>query len=111
MCRLHLGSKGLLTLVDLAGSERKEDSMYHDAERRKEAAEINSSLMTLKECIRHRAMAAARPDKKVHIPYRGSNLTKVLKNSLSNPEAHTTVIATASPAATDTEHTMCTFQA
>jgi len=109
VCRLHMG-KGLLTLVDLAGSERKEDSMHHDAERRKEAAEINSSLMTLKECIRHRAMAAARPDKKVHIPYRGSNLTKVLKNSLSNPEAHTTVIATASPSATDTEHTMCTFQ-
>jgi len=84
--------------------------MYHDAERRKEAAEINSSLMTLKECIRHRAMAAANPGKSIHIPYRGSNLTKVLKNSLSNPSAYTTVIATASPSATDTEHTMCTFQ-
>jgi len=109
VCRLHIGG-GLLTLVDLAGSERKEDSMYHDAERRKEAAEINSSLMALKECIRHRAMAAAQPGKHVHIPYRGSNLTKVLRNSLSNPAASVWVIATASPTVTDTEHTMCTFQ-
>jgi len=84
--------------------------MYHDAERRKEAAEINSSLMSLKECIRHRAMAKAMPGKHIHIPYRGSNLTKVLRNSLSNPDASVWVIATASPAVTDTEHTMCTFQ-
>jgi len=116
VCRLLIGNPesktklGVLTLVDLAGSERKEDSMHHNAERQKECAEINSSLMALKECIRHRAMATAQPGKHVHIPYRGSNLTKVLKTSLSDPNAQTTVIATASPSATDTEHTMCTFQ-
>jgi hypothetical protein len=37
--------EGCLTLVDLAGSEHKIDSMYHDAQRRKEGAQINSSLM------------------------------------------------------------------
>jgi len=30
--------------------------MYHDAERRKEAAEINASLYALRECVRFRRM-------------------------------------------------------
>jgi len=99
----------MLTLVDLAGSERKHDSMYHDADARKTGAEINSSLMALKECIRYRAMALKESSKTVHVPYRGSNLTRVLKDSLDSPEAYTCVIATASPSASDTEHTMGTF--
>lgn len=112
MCRIRIGegkNRGMLNLVDLAGSERKHDSMYHDADRRRECSEINSSLMALKECIRHRAMQAIDPTKNVHIPYRGSNLTRVLKDSLDSPTAFTTVIATASPCASDTEHTMGTF--
>lgn len=40
--------EGTLTLVDLAGSEHRIDSMYHGAERRKEGAQINASLMALK---------------------------------------------------------------
>ena len=40
--------EGVLTLVDLAGSEHRIDSMYHSAERRKEGAGINASLMALK---------------------------------------------------------------
>jgi hypothetical protein len=35
---LTLPSKGVLVLVDCAGSERKEDSMYHNKERRKVVA-------------------------------------------------------------------------
>jgi len=99
----------MLNLVDLAGSERKHDSMYHDADRRRECAEINSSLMALKECIRYRALQAMDPSKTIHVPYRGSSLTRVLKDSLDSPTAFTTVIATASPCANDTEHTMGTF--
>ena len=37
-------AEGVLTLVDLAGSEHRIDSMHHTAQRRKEGAEINSSL-------------------------------------------------------------------
>lgn len=37
------------------GSEQRIDSMYHSAERRKESALINSSLLALKDCIRARA--------------------------------------------------------
>jgi kinesin family protein 2/24 len=76
-----VGGVGVLTLVDCAGSERKEDSMYHDAQARKEGAEINSSLHALKECIRHRAMQRRNQRRggkgHVHVPYRASNLTKV----------------------------------
>jgi len=58
----------------------------------------------------YRALQARDPSKDVHVPYRGSNLTRVLKDSLDSPNAFTTVIATASPCATDTEHTMGTFE-
>ena len=41
---------GKLMLVDLAGSEW--DTQWNERSRRIEAAEINKSLMALKECIR-----------------------------------------------------------
>ena len=47
--------EGVLSLVDLAGSEKNIDSMHHSAQRRKEGAQINASLMALKECVRARA--------------------------------------------------------
>mmetsp|Transcript_42132 Transcript_42132/g.112388 ORF Transcript_42132/g.112388 Transcript_42132/m.112388 type:complete len:122 (+) Transcript_42132:112-477(+) len=47
--------EGVLTLVDLAGSEHRIDSMHHTAQRRKEGAEINSSLMALKSVVHARA--------------------------------------------------------
>lgn len=45
---------GILYLIDLAGSERNADSKDHDKMRIKESKEINTSLMNLKDCIRHR---------------------------------------------------------
>lgn len=110
VCQLHIGGKGMLTLVDLAGSERKEDSLYHDQKARAEGAAINASLGALKECLRVRALRAA-GQTNLHVPYRGSTLTKVLRAALEDPTAHTAVIATATPAATDAEHTMSTLQA
>ena len=58
--------------------------MWHDAERRKEGAEINQSLHALKECLRQ-WMAAQRSGgdaRQGHIPFRMSPLTRVLCTSM-----------------------------
>eukprot|EP01066_Platyproteum_vivax_P013907 Platyproteum_vivax@DN6269_c0_g1_i1.p1 len=97
-----------LTLVDLAGSERNADSTNHDAERRKECAQINSSLMNLKECIRQRALMRQGYDN-VRIPYRQAKLTQVLKDTFS-PNCKTGVISCVCPTATSTEHSVNTIE-
>jgi hypothetical protein len=94
-------TEGVLTLVDLAGSEHRIDSMYHSAERRKEGAGINASLMALKEVLRAKASK-----KDASFYYRKSKLTMALKSSFSDPYARTVVIVTASPASKDTEHSL-----
>lgn len=101
---------GRLTLVDLAGSERHEDSKDHDAVRMKEAADINSSLMALKECLRQRAATSGKSRGKVRIGYRASKLTQVLKSAFTETNSMTVVIATVSPTATDTEHSINTLR-
>eukprot|EP00811_Abedinium_folium_P035281 NODE_8087_length_1524_cov_5.951324.p1 GENE.NODE_8087_length_1524_cov_5.951324~~NODE_8087_length_1524_cov_5.951324.p1 ORF type:complete len:434 (-),score=110.39 NODE_8087_length_1524_cov_5.951324:222-1406(-) len=108
ICALRLfQSDGQLMLVDCAGTERKKDSMYHSRERQVEGAEINASLHALKECIRHLVA-----DKRVppHA-FRASSLTKILADAfLRGDEARLAVMCTASPCATDTEHTVGTLR-
>jgi kinesin family member 2/24 len=62
-------------LVDLAGSERAADCQSNNRQRRLEGAEINKSLLALKECIR------AMDNKASHVPFRASKLTMVLRDS------------------------------
>ena len=69
---------GKLSLIDLAGSERGQDTKNHNRQRRMESAEINKSLLALKECIR------AIGSTSTHVPYRASKLTMVLKDSFSS---------------------------
>jgi ribosomal protein L12E/L44/L45/RPP1/RPP2 len=97
--------EGVLTLVDLAGSEHRIDSMHHSADRRKEGACINASLMALKECIRARAAG-----QNASHQYRKSKLTMALKASFLFPSARTLIIATVSPASKDTEHSLNTLR-
>jgi kinesin family protein 2/24 len=100
--------RGVLTLLDCAGTERRNDSVHHSRERQKESAEINASLWALKECIR--ARAAGGKGKRIHVPYRSSNLTRVLRETLENEAALLCVVATVAPNATDTEHTLETLR-
>jgi kinesin family member 2/24 len=97
-----------LTLVDCAGTEGSYDCMYHSKDRQVESNEINASLYALKECIRARAAVSAHAKSAV-VPYRSSTLTSVLRPHLESggPLA---VVATVSPNATDTEHTLGTLR-
>ena len=67
---------GKISFIDLAGSERAADHADQtDKQTRIDGAEINKSLLALKECIR------ALDQGKGHTPFRGSKLTMVLKDS------------------------------
>lgn len=125
VCILDLvSSGGSLILVDCAGTERRQDSELHSVERMRESAEINSSLHALKECIRCRGKeqrAASRTGgettiheldspRQVHVPYRDSQLTRVLQESFTRPGGFLAAIGTISPTSWDTEHTLSTLK-
>ena len=103
---LKKGSKlcGKFSLIDLAGSERGSDTQSNNRQRRMEGAEINKSLLALKECIR------AIDSKEIHVPYRASKLTLVLKDSFIRTDTRTVMIATVSPAASSADHTINTLR-
>lgn len=104
--RLHLvdqDTDGRLTFVDLAGSERATDTAEMDAKTRREGAEINKSLLALKECIRSMSM------RKRHIPFRVSKLTQILRESFVG-RCKTVVIATISPCQQHCEDTLNTLR-
>jgi kinesin family protein 2/24 len=95
---------GEFFIIDLAGSENSSDMQFHDKELVKQTQAINKSLMALKDCIRNRALIALNPSKKLHIPYRGSKLTLLLKDSFeldSTKRCKTVIIANVSPSVTD----------
>ena len=81
------------------------DTDKHDARRTKESAFINSSLMSLKDSVR----ALAKGEEFGQLAGR-SSLTKLLKPSFTGKESQTLVLATISPAAKDTEHTINTLR-
>ncbi|KAI7874927.1 kinesin-domain-containing protein [Lichtheimia hyalospora FSU 10163] len=94
---------GKLSFIDLAGSERGADRGESDTKTRMEGAEINKSLLALKECIR-----ALDQDKR-HTPFRQSKLTQVLKDSFVG-NSRTCMIATISPSGGNSEHTLNTLR-
>merc|ERR1719336_2468833 len=108
ICSLRLlHSGGRLLLADCAGTERRKDSMYHSKERQQEGAEINASLHALKECIRYFTTQQRVPGH----AYRASSLTKILADAfIRGSSARLAVFCTASPCATDTEHTVATLR-
>ena len=102
---------GSIALVDLAGSERAADSRAHNQQRRVESAEINKSLLALKECIRALAMrATTAADVHVHVPFRASKLTLRLRDAFTAAEARVAMIATVSPNAASADHSNNTLR-
>eukprot|EP00964_Phaeocystis_antarctica_P120821 scaffold84557_cov56-Phaeocystis_antarctica.AAC.1 len=94
---------GRLSLVDLAGSERAADASSKDRTTRLEGAEINKSLLCLKECIRSLDSNSG------HTPFRGSKLTQVLRDSFVG-RAKTAMVATVSPGSSAAEYTLNTLR-
>ncbi|KAM3867486.1 kinesin-like protein KIF24 [Diretmus argenteus] len=94
---------GRMWFVDLAGSERAVDTKEPDRQSRMEGAEINQSLLALKECIR------SLDREQSHTPFRQSKLTQVLKDSFVG-NSKTCMIANISPGHLATEHTLNTLR-
>ncbi|CAK79038.1 unnamed protein product (macronuclear) [Paramecium tetraurelia] len=97
---------GKLILVDLAGSERAQDTQSNNRQRRLEGAEINKSLLALKECIR--AMDSGQG----HVPFRASKLTLVLRDSFTakSNKSRIIMIACISPGSSSADHSLNTLR-
>ncbi|CAF3394742.1 unnamed protein product [Rotaria sp. Silwood1] len=80
-----------LIFIDLAGSERATDAQNNQRQTRREGAQINWSLLALKECIRSMDMTHS------HAPFRQSKLTHILRDSLVGSKTRTCLMANVSP--------------
>ena len=96
-------SQGKITFVDLAGSERAVDTIDTNKQTKIDGAEINKSLLALKECIRSLDQG------KLHIPFRQSKLTLVLRDSFIG-NCITLMIANISPCLSCSENTLNTLR-
>lgn len=95
---------GQLSFIDLAGSERGADTTNNSKQTRMEGAEINTSLLALKEVIR------SLEKKNGYTPFRGSKLTQVLKDSFIGEMTRTCMVACVSPNMCNSEHTLNTLR-
>ena len=91
-------SKGFLYLVDLAGSESIGNFYYLKGKQLEQAKKINKSLLVLGNCISSIIKG------KQYIPYRESQLTRILKDSLCG-NSNISLIVTLSPSSINTEET------
>ena len=101
-----------LSLVDLAGSERATETQSNNKSRLAEGAEINKSLLALKECIRALDARKAKGNNDQHVPFRNSKLTLVLRDSFLGKAdlCKIIMISCVSPSSHSSNHTINTLR-
>ena len=101
-----------LTLVDLAGSERATETQSNNKSRLAEGAEINKSLLALKECIRALDARKTKGNNDQHVPFRNSKLTLVLRDSFLGKAdlCKIIMISCVSPSNHSSNHTINTLR-
>ena len=94
----------------MAGSERATETQSNNKSRLAEGAEINKSLLALKECIR--ALDAKKNKGETHVPFRNSKLTLVLRDSFLGKAnlCKIIMISCVSPSNQSTNHTINTLR-
>lgn len=100
-------SSASLNIIDLAGSERA-SATHNRGQRMMEGANINRSLLALANCINALCRPAAAHGQ-IHIPYRDSKLTRLLKFSLGG-NCRTVMIVCVSPSSAHFEETQKTLK-
>lgn len=104
----HVTSTSKFTFVDLAGSERMKKTGA-EGERAREGIKINEGLLALGNVIN--ALADEERllrDRKIHIPYRQSKLTRLLQDALGG-NSQTLFLACVSPSDTNAGETLSTL--
>jgi hypothetical protein len=115
-CDESITTESVLNFVDLAGSERVSSLHEVPSDKRKargssetlvqEGKHINTSLFYLCQVISRLADKASEGE---HVPYRNSNLTKILRSSLGG-NSLTCIICTATPSLSQFEMTLSTLR-
>jgi hypothetical protein len=95
---------GKFAMVDLAGSERQSGLGRSQYKARIESAQINTSLLALRECVR--ALGSNRS----HIPFRDSKLTHILRDSFIGNNSKICIIGTIKPGTSSCGSTLQTLQ-
>jgi kinesin family protein 2/24 len=96
----------------LAGSERATETQCNNKSRLAEGAEINKSLLALKECIRALDARKQSGNSELHVPFRNSKLTLVLRDSFigKSQTCKIIMISCVSPGYTSANHTINTLR-
>jgi kinesin family protein 4/21/27 len=106
--KIDVTTTSCFTFVDLAGSERMKKTGA-EGERAREGIKINEGLLALGNVINALAdEERAVKEKKIHIPYRQSKLTRLLQDALGG-NSQTLFLACVSPSDTNASETLSTL--
>ena len=106
--KMDVTTRSCFTFVDLAGSERMKKTGA-EGERAREGIKINEGLLALGNVINALAdEERLAKEKKIHVPYRQSKLTRLLQDALGG-NSQTLFLACVSPSDTNASETLSTL--